>query len=189
MIAKKIIFFILFTTFIHCGIAQNDTIRMDTTKVTAKNKKAVYSTAKRATIMSIVLPGLGQVYNKKWWKVPIIYAGIGGFGYMFLKNDNQYRFYRKNLIAVYDGDENTVNTTDYTGDQLLIQKVYYKKYRDFGIIGVGIFYLLNIVDANVDGHLKTFDVSDNLSINVDPWHSINLNGRSASGLSIKINFK
>lgn len=142
--------------------------------------------------MSAILPGLGQAYNKKYWKLPIIYAGLGGFTYMFITNNEQYKFYRKNLIALNDDDPNTDNTTRYSSDQLQVQKVAYRKNRDFAAIGIAVIYILNIIDANVDAHLKTFDVSDDLSIHVRPWQTIYSTGlgyKGAAGFSVKLNFK
>jgi uncharacterized protein DUF5683 len=164
----------------------------DSTALAKKNKKKVYSTARRAAILSAVIPGAGQAYNKKYWKIPIIYAGLGAFGYLFVTNNKEYNFYRKNLVAFYDTDSNTTNTTRYSGEQLQSLKAEYKKKRNLGVIGMVAIYLVNIVDANVDGHLKTFDVSDDLSLSVDPWQTINYgnNGyRSAMGVSLKLNFK
>ena len=161
----------------------------DTTTVEGvKDKKAVYSNARKATIMSAILPGLGQIYNKKYWKAPVIYAGMGALGYMFVTNNNQYNYYRQHLIAEYDEDPNTLNTSGYSGTQLQTQKVYYRRYRDFAAIGIGVLYVLNIIDANVDAHLKTFDVSDDLSVHLGPWQGW-CNGTSATGISVKINFK
>jgi hypothetical protein len=154
-------------------------------------KKKIYSVPRRATLMSALLPGLGQVYNRKAWKVPIIYAGLGGFGYMFIVNNNEYRYYRKNLIAVYDEDPTTVNTSGYSGDQLRLLKVQYRRYRDIGIIGMSLIYIFNIIDANVDGHLKTFDVSDDLSLHIDAWHTRYPDAvgfRTATGFTLKLNF-
>lgn len=154
-------------------------------------KKKIYAGPRKATIMSAILPGLGQVYNKKAWKVPIIYAGLGGFGYMFVTNNKEYNFYRKHLIAEYDDDSTTFNTSGYSGDQLRILKLQYRRYRDIGIIGMGLIYIFNIIDANVDGHLKTFDVSDDLSIHIDPWQNSYRTAtgyKIATGLSLKVNF-
>ena len=140
--------------------------------------------------MSAILPGLGQVYNKKYWKVPVIYAGLGGFGYMFYINNIQYNYYRAALL--YSVNNNGVAMADgalYSTDDLQRLKVGFKKYRDFAVIGMGIFYLLNLIDANVDAHLKTFDVSDNLSVNIDPWQTMDFRGKCATGLSVKLNFK
>jgi len=142
--------------------------------------------------MSAILPGLGQAYNRKIWKIPIIYAGLGGLGYLFATSNKDYNFFRKNLIADNDDNPNTVNTTRYSSDQLQILKVGARKKRDTAAIGLLIVYILNIVDANVDAHLKTFDVSDDLSIQVEPWQTIYNAGYglgTATGLSIKLNFK
>ncbi len=159
--------------------------------LTKSEKKKIYSRPRRATLMSAVIPGLGQAYNKKYWKIPLIYAGFGGLGYMFSVNNQEYKYYRKNLIAENDGDSTTLNVTRYSSDQLQQQKIYYRKNRDFAAIGMALIYLINVIDANVDAHLKTFDVSDDLSIRVDPWQNLyRVAGgyRTAVGLSFKINF-
>jgi hypothetical protein len=166
----------------------NDSIR----KAQAARKK-LYSAPRKATLMSAILPGLGQAYNKQFWKIPIIYGGIGGFTYMFITNNNQYKFFRKNVIAAYDNDPNTINTSGYSDDNAQIEKLRYKKLRDFAAIGIGFIYLLNIIDANVSAHLKTFDVSDDLSLRITPWqnsyHIYQQNYGMATGLSIQLNFK
>ncbi len=175
--------------------AQSDTLVLgkDTSTLSKPEKKAIYSSARKASIMSAILPGLGQAYNKKYWKIPIIYAGLGGFGYMFLTNNKQYNLYRANVIAYNDNDSSTVpSLPEYSSDQSQVLKLQYRKYRDFAVIGFSIVYLINIIDANVDAHLRTFDVSDDLSINLDPWQSTYKTSsgyRTATGLSIKLNFK
>ena len=124
------IFFLFFAYFVS---AQSDTIVMgkDTTIQTKSQKKAIYSSARKASIMSAILPGLGQVYNKKYWKVPIVYAGIGGFGYMFLSNNTKYNDYRHGVIeSVNHGDSSqAVYGKYYSQSQLQTQKLYYRKYR------------------------------------------------------------
>ena len=191
----KFFFIFICLFFFVAAKAQKDTIALgqDTVAATKLQKKAIYSSARKASIMSAILPGLGQAYNKKYWKIPIIYAGLGGFGYMFFHNNKQYNFYRKNVKAWYDNDSATVNTLpQYTGQQLQAEKLYFRKNRDFAFIGFALIYLINIIDANVDAHLKTFDVSDDLSLSIDPWQNMYKTGtgyRSAMGLSIKLNFK
>ncbi len=191
----RIFTIIIFLFFIHSVSAQNDTIVLgkDTTTQTKSEKKAIYSDARKASIMSAVLPGLGQAYNKKYWKIPIVYAGLGGFGYMFLTNNKQYNLYRTNVRAYYDEDSTTIpSLKNYSGEQLQTQKLYYRKFRDFAVIGFGIIYLINIIDANVDAHLKSFDVSDDVSLHIDPWQSTYKTGsgyRMATGLTFKLNFK
>lgn len=147
---------------------QSDSLAPADSSKALRNKKKVYSNARRATLMSALLPGLGQAYNKKYWKIPLIYAGLGGFGYMFAVNNSEYTYYRDNLRAIYDDDPSTANTTNYQDWQLQSLRDQYKKNRDLAIIGFFAVYLLNIVDANVDGHLTTFDVSDKLGIHLNP---------------------
>jgi hypothetical protein len=163
----------------------------DSTQNDKKNNKAIYASARKASIMSAILPGLGQVYNKKYWKVPVIYAGMAAFGYIFQVNNEQYRYYRRNLIAENDDNPETLNQTRYSSEQLKTQKDHYQKSRDLGIIGVGAIYLLNIIDANVDAHLKTFDVSDDLSIRLAPcnlYYCKRNTFKTVHGLTVKLIF-
>ncbi len=171
----------------------NDSIRIELKNDSIKNKravkKAIYSDARKATIMSVCLPGLGQIYNKKYWKAPVIYAALGGLGYWGITNQKKYKYYSDNLRAANDDDENTVNTTLYNSDQLVTQKKYYQKYRDMSIMLGALVYVINIIDANVDAHLKTFDVSDDLSLQINPYSSLGYNNKLQAGLSLKLKFK
>lgn len=179
-----IIFFCFFS--LPCFHAQTDSAQVEG----VKDKKSVYSRARKATIMSAILPGLGQAYNKKYWKVGVIYAGFGGLGYLFYINNSYYNEYRTALILSQDSSHNGF-ASGYSTDQLSKLKAQYRKNRDFTIIGLAAIYLLNIVDANVDAHLKTFDVSDDLSIRVDPWQSLYNTGngiKTANGFSVKLTF-
>lgn len=187
---------ILVLVFCFSGLnaQQQDSLRIKDSLATEKaKKKKVYSHARRATLMSVFLPGLGQAYNKKYWKIPIIYAGLGGFTYMYISNNKEYNYYRENLQAIYDEDSTTMNTTYYEDWQLKSLKDQYKKNRDLAIIGFFAIYALNIIDANVDGHLVSFDVSDNLGLQIDPWYNLSPNysfGRgSSAGLTLKLNYK
>lgn len=195
MIKNKLIVIVLFL-LPGFYVAQTDSVRIvpvtDSTEVVRASKKQVYGNARKATVMSAVLPGLGQAYNRKFWKIPIIYAGMGGCGYLFYVSNYNYKQVRKYLVAEYDGDPSTVNTSNYSGESLQELKSQYHKNRDFSALGVVIFYVLNIIDANVDAHLKTFDVSDDLSIHIDPWQTYRGSagsGKMVTGLSIKLNFK
>lgn len=191
----RIFYIISFLFFFNLSGAQNDSIisTIDSNAITKKENKAIYSSARKASILSAILPGLGQAYNKKYWKIPIVYAGIGGFGYMFFSNNKQYNLYRANVKAYNDDDPTTVpGLPQYSSDQSQTLKLQYRKYRDFAVIGFSLVYLINIIDANVDAHLKTFDVSDDLSIYIDPWQSsykTNSGIKTAAGLSLKFNFK
>ena len=123
--------------------------------------------SKAAAIMSAIVPGLGQAYNKKHWKIPIIYAGFAGLGYAFKINQDKYILYKD----VYNNrmDHDSSDIFNYTNENLKTLINSYHKYRDLFAITLSAIYLLNIVDASVDAHLFTFDVSDNLSLRVLPY--------------------
>lgn len=163
-------------------------------------KRAINREANRASLMSMAIPGLGQVYNKKYWKVPIIYAALGGIGYIAWKYNSDYQNYHNELLFRYSHNQQTnsfpsnppkTDDVSYTTDQLIILKNQTKKYRDLCIIGMGIVYVLNVIDANVDGHLKKFDVDDNLTMSIAPRAIYCANGQHpfAPGISLALYFK
>ncbi len=124
----------------------------------------------KATIMSAALPGLGQIYNGKWWKVPIIYGGFGGLIYSSVFNDLKCQTYRDAYLLRLDDDPTTVDqfAGRYSDANLRELVDFYQRNRDLSLIFTGVLYALNIIDAAVDAHLKDFDVSDDLSISVRP---------------------
>jgi hypothetical protein len=138
---------------------------LDSTK-----KSSGWSRAKKATVMSICLPGLGQAYNKKYWKVPVVYGLLGGMGYLIIQNNSKYQDYHNALIYRYDSDLNNDTFSQYTVENLITLKRSYRRYRDLSILGASLIYLLQVIDANVDGHLTEFDV-DNISMKISPWQS------------------
>ncbi|MBC7862673.1 MAG: hypothetical protein IAF38_06835 [Bacteroidia bacterium] len=159
----------------------------DSTKAKAKTG---WSIAKKATVLSACFPGLGQIYNKKYWKVPVIYVVMGGLGYSILKNNTNYQRYRKALLYRADGDSTTVDefNTKYTEDNLVTLKRSYRRYRDLSILGACLIYVIQIIDANVDGHLTNFDV-DNISFHVSPWNYNNTaSNKKFTGLSLTMKF-
>jgi hypothetical protein len=192
---KRFISYIAFFVFVSVSLnaQQNDSLRIEQQKDSVQSKKAVkkaiYGSARKATIMSACLPGLGQIYNKKYWKAPVIYAALGGLGYWGVTNQIKYKYYSTNLKADNDDDPNTVNATLYSSDQLITQKKYYQKYRDISIMLGALVYLVNIIDANVDAHLRTFDVSDDLSLQLNPYSNLDYNNKLQAGLSLKLKFK
>jgi hypothetical protein len=124
----------------------------------------------KASLLSAVLPGAGQVYNRKYWKVPVIYAAFAGLGYLAKWNHDRYDTFRSAYRFRVDGNpETTDDFTDlYSENDLKLLRDYYRRNRDLSLIFAGLVYVLNIVDASVDAHLFHFDVSDNLSMNLTP---------------------
>ena len=163
--------------------------RKDSIQAKRAVNKAIYGNARKATIMSVCLPGLGQIYNRKYWKAPVIYVALGGISYWGITNQVKYKYYSNNLKAANDDDPNTINSTLYNSDQLVTQKKYYQKYRDISIMLGALVYLVNIIDANVDAHLRTFDVSDDLSLQLNPYSNFDYNNKLQAGLSLKLKFK
>lgn len=130
---------------------------------------------RKATIRSAIIPGWGQAYNKKYWKIPIVYAALGTTGYLFVRNLQQYRDSRDAYILATDADPaNDIDIKEpYYSVRLQPQRI--KDFRnavrqnmDYCVLWFIIFWGLNVVDATVDAHLKSFDVGDKLSFNIKP---------------------
>lgn len=140
-----------------------------------------------ASLLSTVIPGSGQIYNKKYWKVPIIYSVGGYLAYAAIKNNTQYNRFKKNYFYAIDNDSTTIDEFNgqISNDQLKYYKDAYRRQRDLNIIGVIAIYIMNIVDASVDAHLFNYDISDDLSLKVMPKTENNM----ALGLSVSLNFK
>ena len=140
----------------------------------------------KAAFYSAVLPGLGQAYNKKYWKIPIVYAGLGIGLYFYFDNANEYDRYRdayKRRLAGFSDDE-FFGTID-TNGLIEAQKTLQRNQEISLLVTIGI-YVLNIIDANVDAHLLQFNVDDNLSLK--PHYKLNEFDRS-SDLGLTVNFK
>ena len=125
----------------------------------------------RATLMSVCLPGLGQVYNRKYWKVPVIYAGFGIMAYFIVFNTDLYIDYK----CAYIESSNDVRNGSYgylvqrySAQELLSAREYYRRNLEISILLTTVWYALNILDAAVDAHLYTFNISDNLTMKVEP---------------------
>ncbi len=123
--------------------------------------------------MSACLPGLGQAYNKKYWKIPVIYAGFSVLTYFIVQNGTEYRnfrdaYYIADTISDWNLSENSY-VLRYRGDLTLLQegRNFYRRNLEFTYILSGILYILNIVDASVDGNLYNFEVSDDLSLHFE----------------------
>ncbi|MDP1624089.1 MAG: DUF5683 domain-containing protein [Bacteroidales bacterium] len=125
----------------------------------------------KATIMSACLPGLGQVYNKKYWKVPVIYAGFGVMTYFIYTNTDYYLSFKSAYIESINGNKNGSYgnlVQRYTSQDLLSAREYYRRNLEISILLTALWYALNILDATVDAHLYTFNISENLTMKVEP---------------------
>lgn len=170
----------------------------------------------RATMMAVTLPGLGQIYNRKYWKIPLVYAGFGALIYSVNFNSKNYLLYTKAYQDFTDNIKSTQSylkvispevhqdtydpvvypktadpsATSYYRDGMLRMLDYYKRYRDLSYIGIAGWYLLSILDANVDASLFNYDITNNLDITFVPMQMPLPGGFTGTGLSVdlKINF-
>lgn len=150
-------------------------------KVQQQVQKAFVPKPTKALWLSLVLPGAGQIYNRKYWKLPVIYGGFLGCAYALTWNQMMYRDYSQAYLDIMDDDPNTKSYLDMlpprydiTGREDQFKKIFkrkkdfYRRYRDLSVfcfIGV---YLLSVVDAYVDAQLSEFDISPDLSMKVEP---------------------
>ncbi|HPW96946.1 MAG TPA: DUF5683 domain-containing protein [Flavobacterium sp.] len=155
-------FFLLGSQTFFGQVSSSDlVIAKDTAKV---SKTIVYDPLRpsKAAFYSALLPGLGQAYNKSYWKIPIVYGAIGTSLYFYFNNNKKYHSYRDAYKQRLQG---LPDQYDYLDDDRLIRaQRFYQRNRDLSLLVAVGFYVLNIVDANVDAHLTQFNVNDNLSI-------------------------
>lgn len=151
----------------------------DSTKTTSK--KAAHS-PRRATVYSALLPGLGQIYNHKYWKLPLVYGGFATLGYFINFNNDVYVTYKRAYSDIIDNNPFTnsylkldVNPIYFEPDKLpqlrdrlKIAKDGWRRNRDLVIIGTVAFYAANIIDASVDANFFNFNMSDDLTFNWVP---------------------
>lgn len=164
----------------------------DNTKNTQSNNisKNNYHSPKKAAILSTILPGLGQIYNKKYWKLPIIYTALGLSGYAFVYNTKEYN----KLADEYNFriDNPDANPKDYpnitTTDQLQEYATQHLANKEWSVVFFVAFYALNIVDASVDAHFMNFDVNEDLSLQIQPYSSRNFNSFQ-NGITLTLHLK
>ena len=139
------------------------------TTPTLVNDSTVWGDPKKATVLALVLPGAGQIYNKKYWKAGIVYAGIGGLAYMWRYNTDSLARYQNILVSKIDGDTNTLDLSPNRSEaSIRSDRDFHRRYRDVSLIGFVVLYALQAIDANVDAHLKEFTVNEDLSMNIQP---------------------
>jgi hypothetical protein len=127
---------------------------------------------RKAALYSAAFPGLGQAYNREYWKMPLVYAAIGTCTYFFIDNMNTYKRYRDAYRLRVDGNPDTIDKDPLTmnGDDLSVKlgRDQWRQYVDYSVLFFILAYGLNIVDATVFAHLRNFDMSDDLSMRISP---------------------
>ena len=191
---KKLLFLLFLLKL--TSIIQGQVIRIDTSKIVNIDKKIkVYSKQdslkkfykiipRTATIRSAMVPGWGQVYNRQYWKLPLVAGAFAVNIYFIVRNDMRYHYYRNILGTTYAGGTTATATTfkvpiyddpasirEYNQDQLNNIVAGYRKNRDGSYLILLAVWAGNIVDANVTAHLKTFDMTDDISLKIQPTFS------------------
>lgn len=140
------------------GLRTKDTIKKSSEiNVLAPAKAAFYSA---------VFPGMGQIYNKKYWKVPLVYGALGTTIYFYINNNKKYHLFRDAYKRRLEGF-NDDNYSYLDNSRLIAAQKFYQNNRDLSALLTGLFYILNILDANVDAHLMQFNVNDKLTVKPD----------------------
>lgn len=166
---------------------------------TLRRKKAVVDTStpatklyhpfqpnpKRAGLFSALVPGLGQAYNRQYWKLPIVYAGVAVAGYFFVDNLHQYQSFRRAYISRIS---NNYPSDEYVGiyDDTQLQQLQndYNRYVNLTALFTGVGYMMQVVDAIVSAHLRNFDISRDISLHVRPVFT-----PRGPGMGLVMNFK
>jgi hypothetical protein len=163
----------------------NALIIKDTVSSTQKDKEIDPLTPSKAAFYSAILPGLGQAYNKKHWKIPIVYGAMGASMYFYITNNNKYHKYRDAYKHRLAGEPDDYS---YLDDSRLVQaQRFYQRNRDLSMLVTVAFYILNIVQANVDAHLMQFNVSDKLTFQPELYQN-NINSKTNLGLTLNYKF-
>lgn len=184
----------------------------DSTVVARPAKRIFRPEPMKATMLAVAFPGFGQVYNRKYWKIPFVYAGFGGVAYSVGFNSGKYNEMMK---AYQDFTDKIPETDSYIGlikgadpadydpvlhpetynpstkswveDNLLRAVDYYKQYRDLSYIGIAAWYLITVLDANVDASLANFDVTDQLDLQVAPLQ-MPVPGVAGAGFNVSLTY-
>jgi hypothetical protein len=141
----------------------------------------------KALLFAAILPGAGQVYNKKYWRVPIVYGGFAFLGYYIDFYNQNHRKYRGELFEML-GTRATQSASGFTETQVRSLIDRYRRERDFFIVLTGLWYALQIIDAHVDAHLKEFEINPNLQVSIGPSFKQDMVIGRQTGLTLSFRF-
>ena len=130
----------------------------------ASYKSPIKPLPARASMFSALIPGLGQAYNGDYWKIPIFYTGLGVCIFLWSDNQQQYNRYREMYLQQNEG----TYTGNLSATDIQWYRDQFRRFRDYSIIATALVYALNIIDANVFAHFSNFDISDDITLNVEP---------------------
>ncbi len=132
----------------------------------ASYKSDTYPLPGRATLYSLLLPGLGQAYNGEYWKIPIYLGGMGAAYYFYNTNNINYQRYRR--IYKEASNKDVPYTGPITSEQALYYRDVFRRYRDYSVLAIALVYLLQVIDANVFSYMHDFEIVDDMAFEVKP---------------------
>lgn len=211
---KNLLFLCCSLLFLHVAIAQEDEVQPHPTEidslaqdlegkgitieeVTYEKKRINPLAPSKAAFYSAIVPGLGQIYNKRYWKVPLVWGAIGTGIYVYSFNNTEYNRARdafKRRRAGFTDDEFWDINGDGSGPDIDLESLQNaqersQRDRDLALLLTIAAYALNIIDANVDAHLKQYNVDDNLAIDFNPYLDLNpLTNRPNYGMALVVKF-
>ena len=139
---------------------------------------------KKAGIYSAIIPGSGQVYTKKYWKIPIIYAGLITSTYYIKESNTYYQLYKNTYINRLAGNHSDEFSGEYSDTDLITLTNHYRRNREISILFLAGTYLLNILDASISAHLFNYDISEDISFHIEPVYFLK---EDANGISLSFN--
>ncbi|WP_317194432.1 DUF5683 domain-containing protein [Allomuricauda sp. CAU 1633] len=216
---KNLFLLFFFLLFLHVGLSQEDEKKEEEAQpqptavdslaqnlegegitiqeVTYEKKQINPLAPSKAAFYSAILPGLGQIYNKRYWKVPLVYGAIGTGIYVYSFNNTEYRRTRdafKRRLAGFEDDEffdinGDGSGPDVSDEALQDAQEARQRDRDLALVITIAMYALNIIDANVDAHLKQYNVDDNLSVDFKPYLDLNpMTNQPNYGMALVVKF-
>jgi hypothetical protein len=184
---KKIVLFLFLTIGIYSSHSQIK-IEEFNSKTDSVHYKTIDPLApSKAAFFSAVLPGLGQAYNKKYWKIPIAYGGMAIGYYFYNQNNKSYKEFRNIYKRRLEGYTDDKYFGIYSDNVLINAQRTYQRNRDISLVVILGVYVLNIIDANVDAHLLQFNVSDNLSVRPDIYQN-EIDNKHNVGIALNFKF-
>ena len=166
--------------------------------------------ARKAVWLGVILPGAGQIYNRSYWKLPIVYGAFMGCGYAISQMQNRYSGYKTAYLDLYNDVQAGTVTEDASKTYIAVlpdgytlarvggestwmntlknQQNIYRRYRDYSILATVIVYALSLIDAYVDAQLFDYDISPDLTLNIEPQIYYNLQHQKSAELKLAIQF-